>query len=187
MVDRPVPFYVPPRPPPPRTGPGSGSNPWRRRFWTSTSFLILLSGLLVFAALVQLFSPPDSSPRFDWSGDRLLSIVSHGLHVQVVESTASAQSPEDAAELAVPLGRAHALIPAGNFYLEVDVVEAAPNAVSMGLYEVKLVQDGSSHGAFYVVQEEPDASSVEGVTLRWDVGKTLLAGSSFSVEVDRSR
>ncbi|HLE98214.1 MAG TPA: hypothetical protein VI997_12650 [Candidatus Thermoplasmatota archaeon] len=65
-----------------------------------------------------------------------------------------------------------------HWFYKVVVEESAVASVTSGTYKLELFSDDTSQGSLYVKQDTSDASNVEGVTLKWDVGADLPSGAT---------
>ncbi len=64
-----------------------------------------------------------------------------------------------------------------------QVQEASVAVVVSGAFQVELFQDGVSMGALHMTQVSADASAIEGVAFKWDLGATLPANAAYVVKV----
>jgi hypothetical protein len=72
---------------------------------------------------------------------------------------------------------------AGDWFYKVQVQEASVAVVVTGAFQVELFQDGVSLGALHMTQVSADASAIEGVAFKWDLGASLPPNSAYVVKV----
>lgn len=82
-------------------------------------------------------------------------------------------------------GTANTALTAGYWVYQVKIDEAGINTLSSitAYYKVELFLDGTSQGAVYVKNTVLDILTVEGVTIKWNLGASLPTTGAYVVKV----
>lgn len=87
------------------------------------------------------------------------------------------------AELDLVLAVASTAVPQNNWYYQLNVKEVSAALLGAGSYKAELLVNGASKGVLYFSQGTGLPLSIEGVTLRWDLGPTLSSAATYVVRL----
>lgn len=156
---------------------------WRRAFYAA-GVLVLATAMVATAAITSSVNSSKGIKGDIYSYDETtFTIVSSGMDLQAATLAAAGTSAGSPVEIGVALGQANTALTAGDWFYSVQVQEATVDAVVSGAFQVELFQDGISMGALHMTQVSADASGIEGVAFKWDLGASLPANAAYVVKI----
>lgn len=156
---------------------------WRRAFYV-VGVLVVGTAMVATAAITSNINSSKGIKGDVYSYDETtFTIVSSGMDLQAATLAAAGTSAGSAVEMGVTAGQGHTAMTAGDWFYTVQVQEAAIDVVGSGAFQVELFQDGVSLGALHMTQATADASALEGVAFKWDLGASLPANAAYVVKV----
>ena len=167
-----------------------GAIRWKKRFVAlGLIAVVLLSGVVAAIASVQnsFYGVQGETYTYDTS-IFALSSQGHSVAGSAVAAAGTTNSLVGAVESAPSsAGAANTALTAGNWIYQAKIDEAAINSFASitGYYKVELFIDGTSQGALYVKNAVLDPLTVEGVTLKWDIGSDLATSGGYVIKVTR--
>lgn len=166
-----------------KASPSRNGRKWRNRFLGSMIALVAVSALAVAAITTATTNFSAAKADVYNHDESLFTIVSQGMDVTASAAAAAGNAQGSAIEMAPTYGAASSALSAGDWFYTIDVKEAANASVAAGTFKVELFQDGTSKGALYIIQGTADATSVEGVSLKWSLGASLTANAAYVIKV----
>lgn len=167
-------------------GLGRSRRRWRMGFWSAFAAVLVTSGAAFAAFSVDQDSFEGVQGNTITYDESKFSLTVVGHLVSLGES-ASGASFGDAQEISSTLGaEANDGPGVGDWVYVVKVAEKADGSIptqSTTAYKAELLLDGTSQGSLYFQQGTQEDTVIEGIELRWDIGASLPASTSYLVRI----